>query len=40
VQVVVILLGLTGCGWLLLKIGALYFEHKQGTAKSLGAATI
>ena len=39
-QVVAILLGLTGCGWLLIKIGAWYFEHRQGAAKSLGAATV
>lgn len=36
----VILVGLAGCGWLLLKVGGWYFERRQGTAKSAGAATI
>lgn len=39
-MIVVVLVGLTGCGWLLLKIGGWYFEHRQGTVKSVGAATI
>ena len=33
-----LLLGLTGCGLLLLKIGGWYFEHRGGTARSVGAA--
>lgn len=37
---IAILLGLTGCGWLLLKIGGWYFDRRSRTAKSVGAATI
>jgi hypothetical protein len=33
-----LLLGLTGCGLLLLKIGGWYFEHRNGSAQSVGAA--
>ena len=33
-----LLLGLTGCGLLLLKIGGWYFEQRGGTARSVGAA--
>jgi len=34
-----LLLGLTGCGLLLLKIGGeWYFDHRGGTARSVGAA--
>ncbi len=32
-----LLLGLTGCGLLLLKIGGWYFEHRSGTTRSVGA---
>jgi hypothetical protein len=35
---IALLLALTGCGLLLLKIGAWYFEHRSGTAQSGGAA--
>jgi|GEM_PF-5831794 len=33
-----LLLGLTGGGLLLLKIGEWYFEHRSGTTRSVGAA--
>jgi hypothetical protein len=33
-----LLLGLTGRGLLLLKIGGWYFDHRSGTAQSAGAA--
>jgi len=35
-----ILLGLTGSGVLLLKVGGWYFEHKSGSTKSMGAASV
>jgi hypothetical protein len=35
---IALLLGLTGCGLLLLKIGGWYFEHRNGTDQSRGAA--
>jgi len=35
---IALLLGLTGCGLLLLKIGGWYFEHSSGPAQSVGAA--
>ena len=35
---IALLLSLTGGGFLLLKLGGWYFEHKSGTAKSVGAA--
>jgi hypothetical protein len=37
---IAVLLSLTGCGLLLLKIGGWYFDHRSGNAKSVGAATI
>jgi hypothetical protein len=35
---IALLLGLTGGGLLLLKVGGWSFEHRSGTAKSAGAA--
>jgi hypothetical protein len=35
---IALLLGLTGCGLLLLKIGGWYFDQRSGTARSVGAA--
>jgi len=38
VTFVAALLGLTGLGVALLKVGGYYFEHKGGSTKSVGAA--
>jgi hypothetical protein len=35
-----ILFSLAGSGFLLVMIGGWYFEHRQGTAKSVGAAAM
>jgi hypothetical protein len=35
-----VMLGLTGSGVLLLKVGGWYFEHRSGSTKSMGAAGV
>jgi hypothetical protein len=35
-----LLLGLAGCGLMLFKIGGWYFDHRRGTAQSVGAAAV
>jgi hypothetical protein len=40
VTLIAVLLGVTGAGILLLKVGGWYFEHRSGSAKSVGAAGV
>jgi hypothetical protein len=40
VQLLYVLVGLAGCGWLLPEVGGWYLDHRQGAAKSVGAAAI
>jgi hypothetical protein len=40
VTLIAVLLGVTGAGILLLRVGGWYFEHRSGSAKSVGAAGV
>jgi len=40
VTLIAVLFGVTGAGLLLLKVGGWYFEHRSGSAKSVGAAGV
>jgi hypothetical protein len=40
VTLIAVLLGLTGAGIPLLRVGGWYFEHRSSSAKSVGAAGV